>query len=68
MTELEAVRGGTLYAAGLLGFQDLGALKKGYLADIAVTDQDPLKDISCLADAGHITFVAADGQIVKNRL
>lgn len=68
MTELEAIRGGTLYAAGLLGFQDLGALKEGYLADIAVTDQNPLENISCLADADHITFVASDGKIVKNRL
>lgn len=68
LTPMEAIKGGTSIAAAVMRMDDLGTLKAGYLADIAVTDGDPLKDISCLADAEHIRFVAADGNIVKNRL
>lgn len=68
MTEMEAIQAGTVNAAYLMKMEDLGALKAGYLADITVTDGNPLKNISCLADASHITLVMANGQIVKNRL
>ncbi len=68
MTEMESIRAGTFYAAQVLRIDDLGALKKGYLADIVVTDGNPLEDISCLADAGHIRFVSADGRVVKDLL
>ena len=68
LTPMEAIKGGTSIAASVMKIDDLGALKAGYLADIAVTDGDPLDNISCLASAEHITFVAADGRIVKNKL
>lgn len=68
LTPMEAIRGGTSVAASVMRMEDLGALKAGFLADIAVTDGNPLENISCLADAEHIRFVAADGKIVKNRL
>lgn len=68
LTPMEAIKAGTSNASRLLMMDDVGSLKPGMLADIAVTDGNPLTDISCLADAEHITFVAADGKIVKNRL
>ena len=68
MTEMEAIQAGTLHAAQVMRIEKLGALAEGWLADIAVTDGNPLEDIHCLADAEHIRFVAADGKIVKNRL
>ena len=68
LTPMEAIKAGTSSAAAVMRIDDLGMLKEGCLADIAVTDGNPLADISCLADASHITFVAADGKIVKNRL
>lgn len=68
MTEMEAIQAGTLHAAQVMGVERLGALAEGWLADVTVTDGDPLEDISCLADAAHIVFVAAGGRIVKNRL
>ena len=68
LTPMEAIKGGTSVAASVMRADNLGALKEGYLADIAVTDGNPLEDISCLADAKHITFVAADGKVVKNCL
>ena len=68
LSPMEALKGGTSIAASVMRAENLGALKPGYLADIAVTDGNPLEEISCLADAKHITFTAADGRIVKNRL
>jgi imidazolonepropionase-like amidohydrolase len=69
MTNLEAIRAATLNAAPLLRMEgELGALAPGYLADIAVTDGNPLQDISCLNDADHIRLVLSDGRIVKNTL
>lgn len=65
---MEAIRAGTSYAARVLRIENLGALKTGYLADLVVTDENPLENISCLADAEHIRFVAAGGRIVKDLL
>ena len=68
LTPMEAIRGGTSIAASVMRMNDLGVLKEGCLADITVTDGNPLENISCLADAQHIPLVIADGKIVKNRL
>ena len=68
MTNLEAVQAGTINAARVMRVEELGALKEGWLADIAVTDGDPLDNISCLASDEHISFVMANGEIVKNNL
>ncbi len=68
MTEMEAIKAGTVNAAYLMRMDDLGTLETGKLADITVTDQNPLSNISCLASAEHIKLVVADGCIVKNTL
>ena len=68
MTNMEAVKAGTLHAAQVMRVEQLGALKEGWLADIAVCDGNPIEDISCIGNAEHIRFVVADGKIVKNRL
>ncbi len=64
MKPLEAIRAGTLNAAKLLGWEgQLGALKKGYRADIVAVSGDPLTDITKLE---RVTFVMKDGGIYKN--
>ena len=68
MTELEALQAGTINAAEIMRTPNLGLLKEGWIADIAVTDGNPLENISCLANAEHIPFVMANGKIVKNEL
>lgn len=68
MTELEALQAGTINAAEIMRIPNLGLLKEGWIADIAVTDGNPLENISCLANAEHIPFVMANGKIVKNEL
>ena len=69
MTNIEAVRAGTINAAFVMRMEDeLGSLEKGKLADIAVVDGDPLKDISCLTHADHVRLVVKNGKIEKNTL
>ena len=68
MTELEALQASTINAAEIMRIPNLGLLKEGWIADIAVTDGNPLENISCLANAEHIPFVMANGKIVKNEL
>ncbi|MCO5199353.1 MAG: amidohydrolase family protein [Anaerolineae bacterium] len=66
MTPMDAIIATTRTAAECLGWQDkVGTLEPGKLADIIVTDIDPLTDIGALADNDHIRFVMKDGAIVK---
>lgn len=69
MTPMHAIRAGTVNGAYLMRMEDeLGVLAPGFIADITVTDGNPLEDISCIADADHISLVIANGEIVKNML
>jgi imidazolonepropionase-like amidohydrolase len=69
MTPMEAIKAGTIHAAHLMMTDGrTGALEAGRLADIAVTDGNPLHDISCLTEAAHIRLVVKGGKIEKNTL
>ena len=66
MTPMEAIKAGTINGAYLMKCQDkLGSLEANKLADIVITDGNPLEDISCLADKDHIKFVMKNGVIEK---
>ncbi|NLK68216.1 MAG: amidohydrolase family protein [Clostridiaceae bacterium] len=66
MTEMEAIKAGTINAAHLMKYADrLGSLEVDKLADIVITDGNPLQDISCLADKEHIKLVMKNGVIEK---
>ena len=59
-----ALRAGTLDAARLIRMADrLGAVEPGYLADLIVTDADPLSDLTALR---HIRLVMQAGAIVRD--
>ncbi len=63
MTPLAALQAGTLNGAKLLGLQDqIGAIKRGYLADIVAVPGDPLQDIGVLQ---NVAFVMKGGVIYK---
>lgn len=69
MTPMEAIRAGTIHAAHLMMAEDeTGSLEAGKLADIAVVQGDPLKDIKVLTDAGNVKLVLLEGQVVKKTL
>jgi imidazolonepropionase-like amidohydrolase len=63
MSELEALRTATIYAADLLDTPDRGALAVGMLADIIAVPGNPLDDITVTKD---VRFVMLGGRVVKH--
>ncbi|MET7330930.1 amidohydrolase family protein [Nonomuraea sp. NPDC005650] len=69
MSPMAAIVAGTRTASELLGIShEVGTLEAGKLADLVVTDADPLRDIHALADPAHIEIVMKAGAIVKDSL
>lgn len=56
-----ALEAATENAADLLGIDDLGLVREGYLADLVVLSEDPFEDVTAWQD---VTTVIADGTIV----
>lgn len=48
MTPMDAIRSATSVAADLLGLEDVGEVRSGFVADLVVVDGDPLADITVL--------------------
>ncbi len=64
MKPVEAIRSATIYAATLIGKEDvLGTIETGKLADIVAVDGDPLKDPQAF---GRVSFVMKDGIVYKD--
>ena len=63
MSELEALRTATIYAADLLDTPDRGTLAEGMLADIIAVSGNPLDDITVTKD---VRFVMLGGRVVKH--
>jgi imidazolonepropionase-like amidohydrolase len=63
MTPLAALQAGTLNGAKLLGWQgQIGALRRGYLADVIAVPGDPLQDIGVLQ---KVAFVMKSGVVYR---
>jgi imidazolonepropionase-like amidohydrolase len=66
LTPGQALRAGTIDAARLLKMADqLGAVEEGYVADLIVTDADPLSDLSALRRIG---LVLQGGRVIRDDL
>lgn len=65
MSEAEAIAAGTVRAAEFLGFDNLGLVRKNYVADLILVNSNPLDDITCLSDNDNILRVIQDGYMVK---
>lgn len=65
MSEAEAIAAGTVRAAEFLGFDNLGLVRKNYVADLILVNSNPLDDIACLSDNDNILRVIQDGYVVK---
>jgi imidazolonepropionase-like amidohydrolase len=69
LSPLEAIRAGTLNAAGLLGLDEtLGTVEPGKTADLVVCDGDPVADIDVLGDPANIVLVMQEGRLIKRTL
>ena len=58
----ESLKAATIINAKLLGMDNLGQLKKGFLADIVAVNGDPFKDVNTLE---NVVFVMKDGVVYK---
>ena len=65
MTPQEAIAAGTVKAAEFLGFDNLGLVKKNYVADLIIVNSNPLDDICSLFDNENVLTVIQDGNVVK---
>jgi len=68
MEPVEAIKSATLDAARCIGWDGLGGLDKGKLADIIIVKENPLDNIKSLSDPDNILLVVKDGKIFKNLL
>ena len=67
LTPAAALHAGTMTGARLLGLDDrLGSIVAGKVADLVVTDVDPLASIERLADPGTVRMVVQSGCIVTD--
>lgn len=67
MEPMGAIVAGTKNAAELLRLdEDLGTLEVGKLADLVISDVDPLTDIEALADPACISGIIQGGRLVKD--
>jgi len=67
MSAMEAIVATTKTAAECLGWDDkIGTVESGKLADVIITDVNPLADIRKLQDTDHIKFVMKDGKVMKD--
>jgi imidazolonepropionase-like amidohydrolase len=68
LSPMEAIVAGTRNGASLMLRDDIGTLEAGKLADIALVEGDPLKDISVLAEPDNVKVVIKDGVFYKNKI
>ncbi|MAX70938.1 MAG: hypothetical protein CMC76_07510 [Flavobacteriaceae bacterium] len=50
----EILKIATIQSANFLGYENLGLVKEGYLADLLILNKNPLKDISNLKTINHV--------------
>lgn len=67
MSPMDAIVATTKTAAECLGWEDrIGTLEAGKLADIIVTNIDPITNVAGLKEASNIRLVMKDGAVVKD--
>lgn len=65
-TPMEAIVAATKWGGEIMGrAQELGQVKKGYLADLLLVDGDPLADVRILQDRARLVAIMKDGLFHK---
>ena len=60
----DALISATITNANLLGVDNLGQLKPGFIADIIAVEENPFKNVKTLE---HVVFVMKDGKVYKKQ-
>jgi imidazolonepropionase-like amidohydrolase len=69
MSEIEAINAGTIDSARCLEIDNVtGSIEIGKTADLILTDENPLNDISILKNKDNISLIMQNGNIIKNNL
>jgi imidazolonepropionase-like amidohydrolase len=65
-TPMEAIVGATKWGGELMGMADeLGQVRRGFLADLLLVDGDPLQDVRILEDRRRLLAIMKDGVFHK---
>lgn len=68
LSPVGALRAGTMAGARLLGLADrIGSVTVGKLADLVVTDADPVATLDRLAQGDGVRMVVQSGRVVADR-
>ncbi|GAC1552857.1 MAG: amidohydrolase family protein [Beijerinckiaceae bacterium] len=68
MSPMDVIVAATTKAAACLERPNLGALKRGCLADVLVVDGDPLSNIRIMEERNRLHLIMKDGRLHTNRL
>jgi imidazolonepropionase-like amidohydrolase len=61
LTPMQAIQAGTAWAAQAMGWDEIGTLEEGKLADVLAVEGNPLVDIRAI---DHVALVVREGQVV----
>jgi len=62
----ETLKAATMWGGQIMGIDNLGLIRPGYLADLVLVDGDPLADITILQEPARIVLVMKDGVVYKD--
>jgi imidazolonepropionase-like amidohydrolase len=69
MTPIEAINAGTIDSARCLEIENnTGSIETGKIADLILTNKNPLDDISILKNKDNILLIIQNGNTIKNNL
>jgi imidazolonepropionase-like amidohydrolase len=64
-TPMQAILAATLWPSQVMGWDDIGTLEKGKLADVIAVSGDPLVDIGAL---DRVVLVVREGEVVNHKM
>ena len=68
VSPLELIKWSTLYGGEMTGFEDVGTIAPGKVADLLILNADPSVDIRVLTQPEKIQAVLKDGQLVSGEM
>ena len=68
MTPVQAMQAATIEGAKAIWMEEkIGSIEQGKLADIIISDKNPLEDITILEDITNFSHIIKDGKIMVKK-